>query len=132
MVASAQQQPMANEPAATPPPGTNPAIFPSPHGAPGSDWMGHFQRSADRTKRGNVDLIFDGDSITDFWLGTGKDVWAKNYGRLNAVDYGISGDRTENMLGGHRAPSHFSPGGKPYRPDPSGDHARQPDSRQNG
>ena len=45
-----------------------------------------------------VDLIFDGDSITDFWMGPGKGVWAKNYGRLNAVDYGISGDRTGNML----------------------------------
>ncbi len=72
----------------------NPATLASPR----NDWMAHFQRSLDRTKKGNVDLIFDGDSITDFWMGAGKDVWTKNYGKLNAVDYGISGDRTENML----------------------------------
>ena len=60
--------------------------------------MVHFQRSLDRTKQGNVDLIFDGDSITDFWLGTGKKVWDENYGKLKAVDYGMSGDKTENLL----------------------------------
>ena len=85
---------MVNWPVLTPAPGTNPAVFP----APKNDWMAHFQRSLDRTKKGNVDLLFDGDSITDSWSGTGKDVWAKNYGRLNAANYGISGDRTENLL----------------------------------
>ncbi len=98
LAASAQTQPMVNPPVPTPPPGANPATFALPHGAPGSGWMNHFQGSVDRTKRGNVNLIFDGDSITDFWMGAGKEVWAKNYGRLNAVDYGISGDHTEHML----------------------------------
>ncbi len=78
----------------TPPPGTNPAVFPVPR----AEWLVHFQRSVDRSKQGNVDLVFDGDSITDFWMGAGKEVWAKNYGGLNAVDYGISGDRTEHLL----------------------------------
>lgn len=93
-VASAQQQPVVNWPVPTLAPGMNPATLASPR----NDWMAHFQRSLDRTKKGNVDLIFDGDSITDFWMGAGKEVWTKNYGKLNAVDYGISGDRTENML----------------------------------
>ena len=78
--------------------GTNPAAVATPHDQPNKYWLEHFQHSLDRSKRGNVNLIFDGDSITDFWMGEGKEVWAKNYGRLNAVDYGISGDRTENML----------------------------------
>ena len=94
LAASAQQQ------ATVSPSGSemNPAIVASPPNPPNKDWMAHFQRNVDRSKRGNVNLIFDGDSITDFWMGAGKDVWAKNYGSLNAVDYGISGDRTENML----------------------------------
>ena len=91
--ASAQQS-AVNWPVLVPPAGTNPAVFPVPK----NDWMSHFQRSLDRTRKGNVDLLFDGDSITDFWAGTGKEVWARNYGRLNAANYGISGDRTENML----------------------------------
>ncbi len=88
------QQPVVNWPVLTPPAGSNPAVFPVPK----NDWMSHFQHSLDRTKKGNVDLVFDGDSITDFYAGTGKEVFAKNYGRLNAANYGISGDRTENML----------------------------------
>ena len=93
-IALPAQQPPVNWPIPTLPPGGNPATFPVPK----NDWMSHFQRSLDRTKQGHVDLVFDGDSITDFWQGTGKEVWAKNYGKLNAVDFGISGDRTENLL----------------------------------
>ena len=93
-VASAQQPSPVNWPLPTVPSGSNPATFPMPK----NDWMAHVQRNLDRTKQGRVDLVFDGDSITDFWLGTGKEVWTKNYGKLNAVDYGISGDRTENLL----------------------------------
>ena len=89
----AQQSPV-NWPIPTLAPGTNPAAFPAPR----NDWMAHFQRSLDRARQGHVDLVFDGDSITDFWLGTGKEVWTKNCGKLNAVDFGISGDRTENVL----------------------------------
>ena len=96
--ALAQQQPVVNLPDPTPATGMNPAILASPRNPASNDWMAHFQHNVDRTKRGNVNLIFDGDSITDFWTSTGKDVWTKNYGRLSAVDYGISGDRTENML----------------------------------
>ena len=92
--AALAQQPAVNWPLPAVPAGANPAAFPMPK----NDWMTHFQRSVDRTKRGNVDLVFDGDSITDFWMSTGKGVWTKYYGKLNAVDYGISGDRTENLL----------------------------------
>ena len=78
----------------TPPPGTNPAVFPVGR----NDWLMHFLHNVDRTKQGPVDLLFDGDSITDFWQGSGKEVWAKNYGQLHAADDGISGDRTEQVL----------------------------------
>ncbi len=93
-LALAQQPAVVNWPLPTPAAGENPATLASPR----NEWMQHFQRSLDRTQKGNVDLIFDGDSITDFWMNDGKEVWARNYGKLNAVDFGIGGDRTENIL----------------------------------
>ena len=53
-----------------------------------------------QAKADSIDLIFDGDSITDFFnkAGKGKVVWDEYYGKLNAVDFAISGDKTENVL----------------------------------
>jgi len=61
-------------------------------------WQKRFQSMNERVKQGNVDLLFIGDSITHGWEGEGKDVWAKNYAPLNAVNLGIGGDRTEHVL----------------------------------
>jgi lysophospholipase L1-like esterase len=43
-------------------------------------------------------LLFVGDSITQGWEGGGKNVWAKYYGNRDALNIGISGDRTEHVL----------------------------------
>jgi beta-glucosidase len=51
-----------------------------------------------RIKQGDVDLVFIGDSITQGWEGSGKDVWAKHYGDRKAVNLGIGGDRTQHVL----------------------------------
>jgi len=51
-----------------------------------------------RAKQGPIDLLFLGDSITEFWNTRGKAVWAKYYGDKNAANFGISGDRTEHVL----------------------------------
>jgi lysophospholipase L1-like esterase len=51
-----------------------------------------------RVKEGNVDLLMIGDSITQAWEGPGKAVWKKYYGKRNAVNLGISGDRTGHVL----------------------------------
>jgi beta-glucosidase len=50
------------------------------------------------TLKGKVDLLFVGDSITDGWRGRGKKVWDENYGKLNAFNIGIGGDRTQHVL----------------------------------
>ena len=47
---------------------------------------------------GNIDLIFIGDSITHAWENAGKAVWAKHFAKRNAVNLGISGDRTQHVL----------------------------------
>lgn len=49
-------------------------------------------------KAGGVDLLFIGDSITDGWRGEGKATWDKFFAPLKAANFGISGDRTENVI----------------------------------
>ena len=51
-----------------------------------------------RVAKGNVDLVFIGDSITQGWEGSGKGVWAKFYGKRNTVNLGIGGDRTQHVI----------------------------------
>jgi lysophospholipase L1-like esterase len=43
------------------------------------------------------DLVFIGDSITDFWPKRGPETWAK-FGAYRPLDLGVSGDRTEHVL----------------------------------
>jgi beta-glucosidase len=52
----------------------------------------------ERVKKGNVDLIFIGDSITQGWERAGSKVWDEFYGKRNAVNLGIGGDRTQHVL----------------------------------
>ena len=52
----------------------------------------------ERVKEGNVDLVFVGDSITQGWEGSGRKVWEKYYGKRNAVNLGIGGDRTQHVI----------------------------------
>ena len=52
----------------------------------------------ERVKQGHADVIFIGDSITQGWEGNGKANWEKYYAKRNAVNLGISGDRTQHVL----------------------------------
>ena len=61
-------------------------------------WLTRHQSFNKRVAEGNVDLVFIGDSITQGWEGRGKEVWAKFYGKRNAVNLGIGGDRTQHVI----------------------------------
>ena len=61
-------------------------------------WMTRHQSFNKRVAEGNVDLVFIGDSITQGWEGGGKEVWATFYGKRNAVNLGIGGDRTQHVI----------------------------------
>lgn len=56
--------------------------------------------NADLKKLGEkIDLAFIGDSITRRWRGDGnKEVWNKYWGSYKAVNMGIGGDATQNVL----------------------------------
>jgi len=61
-------------------------------------WQNFHQSFLERTKQGNVPILFLGDSITQGWTGGGKEIWDKRYAPLGAVDYGIGGDSTRQVL----------------------------------
>jgi lysophospholipase L1-like esterase len=50
-------------------------------------------------KKGGIDLLFLGDSITDGWRGpAGEEAWKKHFQPLHAANFGIGGDRTQHVL----------------------------------
>ena len=63
-------------------------------------WVKRHEGFVAIAKQGGIDLLFLGDSITDFWRlpEQGKPVWDQYYGSLHAADFGISGDRTQHVL----------------------------------
>ena len=66
----------------------------------GETWMGRHQAIKETKRKGEVDLIFVGDSITHGWdtTGTGTKIWKQVYEPFNAVNMGFGGDRTEHVL----------------------------------
>ena len=61
-------------------------------------WPAKHKAINERVKKGNVDLLMIGDSITHGWEGGGKEVWKKFYEKRNAVNLGIGGDQTQHVL----------------------------------
>lgn len=43
-------------------------------------------------------LVFLGDSITQSWADVGKEVWQETWAPLGAINLGVSGDKTQNVL----------------------------------
>ena len=87
------------------PPRVNPAVVPFLN--PG--FRAKHAANVELAKKGDIDLLFMGDSITDFWRNTGKDgeanpiragkaVFDKYYGAMKTANFGISGDTTQGVL----------------------------------
>lgn len=75
----------------------NTAIIPVPRIGPITDRQSEvLQRAKDNP--GKCDVAFIGDSITQGWEGEGKNVWKKYYGKRKALNFGVSGDRTQHVL----------------------------------
>lgn len=68
----------------------------------GAAWMkkheGYNARAKQGAEKGDISLIFLGDSITEGWGGAGSEVWQAEYGKKQAVNFGIGGDRTQHVL----------------------------------
>lgn len=78
----------------------NTAIQPAPREAA---WVKRHEGFVEIARQGGVDVLFLGDSITDFWrrddpkIG-GKKIWEAQFAPLRAANFGISGDRTQHVL----------------------------------
>jgi lysophospholipase L1-like esterase len=70
----------------------------TPESKPDDWWKQRHESMNDRVKKGNVDLLMIGDSITHGWEGEGAEVWKKYYEKRNAVNLGIGGDCTQHVL----------------------------------
>jgi lysophospholipase L1-like esterase len=61
-------------------------------------WKSRHDRFVERAQKGDVDVLFLGDSITQGWEGAGRDVWKENFAPLKAANFGIGGDQTQHVL----------------------------------
>jgi lysophospholipase L1-like esterase len=68
-------------------------------------WMKRHDKFVDMARKGNIDVLFLGDSITDAWGGEGHGqgypgakIFAEEFEPLHAANFGIGGDRTQHVL----------------------------------
>jgi lysophospholipase L1-like esterase len=87
------------------PPRVNPGLLPILN----PDFRAKHEANVARAQKGDIDLLFMGDSITDLWRNegpaglvnppmAGKAVFDKYYGAMKTANFGIGGDTTQGVL----------------------------------
>jgi lysophospholipase L1-like esterase len=67
-------------------------------------WVKRHEGFVRMAKKGHIDVLFLGDSITDAWGGVGhggapgSEIFAKEFEPMRAANFGIGGDRTQHVL----------------------------------
>ena len=74
------------------PPAQNTAIIPAPFNPQ------RHEAFVEIAKKGDIDCLLMGDSITDWWRNRGVAEYEKNFGALKCANFGIAGDRTQGVL----------------------------------
>jgi len=75
----------------------NSALIPATRTNP-TNWLARHEGFVKEAKKGGVEILFMGDSITDMWRTKGSNVWSKFYAPRHAANFGIGGDRTQHVL----------------------------------
>lgn len=77
----------------------NSSLVPVPRDFP-TNWISRHEAYVAEAKRGGVDLLFLGDSITDGWRwgNGGSKIWPQLYAPRHAANFGIGYDRIQNVL----------------------------------
>jgi lysophospholipase L1-like esterase len=77
----------------------NPALVPAPRDFP-TNWLARHEANVAEAKKGGVEILFLGDSITDGWRWEtgGTRLWATNFAPRHAANFGIGYDRIQNVL----------------------------------
>jgi lysophospholipase L1-like esterase len=70
------------------------------HAAPVAEasWMRRIAEHQGVLTNGRFDVVFLGDSLTEFWTSIGKATWPEAFAPLKCAACGIAGDRTEHLL----------------------------------
>ena len=61
-------------------------------------WRDRFNAKNELLKKGDIDILMVGDSITHNWEGQGPVVWERYYGDKKAINLGHGGDQTQHVL----------------------------------
>ena len=61
-------------------------------------WKKRHESIVERSKKGDVEVLFAGDSITQRWETDGKTVWDESFAAWKPANIGIGGDRTQHLL----------------------------------
>jgi lysophospholipase L1-like esterase len=97
MLWAAQSPAQTNSSAAPPGLSLGAACVPATRDKP-ANWMSRHEKFVAQAKRGGIDILFLGDSITDNWRSKGLKVWNEYYAPRQAANFGIGGDRTQHVL----------------------------------
>jgi hypothetical protein len=62
------------------------------------NWMPQHDANVATARKGGIDLLFVGDSITKCWVREGRNEWNARFVPLHTADFGISGDCTQHVL----------------------------------
>ena len=63
------------------------------------EWLTRHNRFGARSRQGGVRVLFIGDSITEGWSSPDNaDPWNRHFADLPSANYGIGGDRTQQLL----------------------------------
>lgn len=63
-----------------------------------SKWFSMHAEDVALAEAGESKLVFWGDSITEGWNGNGQAFWDKHFAPMGAVNFGIGGDMTQNLI----------------------------------
>jgi lysophospholipase L1-like esterase len=77
----------------------NTALIPAPRDFP-TNWISRHEAYLAEAKKGGVDILFLGDSITDGWRwgNGGSKIWPQFYVPRHAANFGIGYDRIQSVL----------------------------------
>ncbi|MEZ6138775.1 MAG: sulfatase-like hydrolase/transferase [Pirellulaceae bacterium] len=74
----------------------NSAVLPATRGDE-KNWAQRDKQLTEAANNSDAQIAFIGDSITQGWSGSGRDVWQKHFAD-RAINLGIGGDRTEHVI----------------------------------
>lgn len=95
---AALAQPPAPSSATMPPTGMMPLTTTQGTTVPQQAVTGRHLEFMDIASHGDINLVFLGDSITDFWRTKGLKVWGETWGPMKAADFAISGELVQQTL----------------------------------